>query len=141
MKKKGGERKKAAGVSAKADGSAGTPKKKTTTSAKQKKNNPPDLTDIKETPINQRKAPLRVLCHHWSPTHGEILFAQLGMRFRSHPLMCIFRQLTVMTLFGQPSLIFLLLTIFSLSITVSPKIPTCILCCGSSMCGITSQYP
>ena len=29
--------------------------------------------------------PLRVLCHHWSPTYGEILFARLGMRFRSHP--------------------------------------------------------
>jgi hypothetical protein len=35
--------------------SAGTPKKKTTTSAK--KNNPPELSDIEETPINQRKAP------------------------------------------------------------------------------------
>jgi len=57
MKKKGGGRKKAAGVSAKADGSAGTPKKKTTKSAKQKKNNPPELSNIKETPINQRKAP------------------------------------------------------------------------------------
>jgi len=57
MKKKGGGRKKAAGVSAKAGGSAGTPKKKTTTSAKQKKNNPPELSDIEETPINQRKAP------------------------------------------------------------------------------------
>jgi hypothetical protein len=69
------------------------------------------------------KPPLRVLCHHWSPTHGEILFAQLGMRFRSHPLMFIFCQLTVMTrsspLFGQPS-IFLLLTIFTLSITRLP---------------------
>ena len=57
MKKKGGGQKKVAGVSAKADGSAGTPKKKTTTSAKQKKNNPPELSDIEESPINQRKAP------------------------------------------------------------------------------------
>jgi hypothetical protein len=57
MKQKGGGRKKAVGVSAKADGSAGTPKKKTTTSAKQKKNNPPELSDIEETPINQHKAP------------------------------------------------------------------------------------
>ncbi len=55
MKKKGGGQKKVAGVLAKADGSAGTPKKKTTTSAKQKKNNPPELSDIEESPINQRK--------------------------------------------------------------------------------------
>ena len=46
------------------------------------------------------KPPLRILCHHWSPTHGEILFAQLGMRFRSHLLMFIFHWLMVMTLFG-----------------------------------------
>ena len=59
MKKKGGGRKKVAGVLAKADGSAGTPKKNTTTSAKQtKKKNPPELSDIEESPpINQRKAP------------------------------------------------------------------------------------
>ena len=55
MKKKGGGRKKGA---AKADGSAGTPQKKTITSAKQRKSNPPpELSDIEETPINQRKAP------------------------------------------------------------------------------------
>ena len=41
---------------AKADGSAGTPKKKTI-SAKQKNNNPSELSDIKETLINQRKGP------------------------------------------------------------------------------------
>ncbi len=57
MKKKGGGQKKVAGVSTKADGSAGTPKKKTTTSAKQKMNNPPELSDIEESPINQCKAP------------------------------------------------------------------------------------
>jgi hypothetical protein len=61
MKKKGGGQKKAAGVSAKADCSAGTPKKtkKTTTSAKQKKakqkkNNPPELSDIDETSRDRR---------------------------------------------------------------------------------------
>jgi len=57
MKKKGEGQKKVAGVLAKADGSAGTPKKKTTTSAKQKRKNPPELSDIKESPINQRKPP------------------------------------------------------------------------------------
>jgi hypothetical protein len=59
MKKKGGGRKKVVGVSAKADGSAGTPKKNTTTSAKQtKKKNPPELSDIEESPpIDQRKPP------------------------------------------------------------------------------------
>ena len=63
MKNKVGRgQKKVAGVSAKADGSAGTPKKKTTTSAKQtKKKKPPELSelsDIEESPpINQRKPP------------------------------------------------------------------------------------
>jgi len=59
MKKKGGGRKKVAGVLAKAYGSTGTPKKNTTTSAKQtKKKNPPELSNIEESqPIDQRKAP------------------------------------------------------------------------------------
>jgi len=58
MKKKGGGRKKAAEVSsvAKAAGSAGTPKKKTT-SAKPKNKNSPELSDLEETPFDQRKCP------------------------------------------------------------------------------------
>jgi hypothetical protein len=63
MKKKGGGQKKAAGVSmtvAKAAGSAGTPKKKKT-SAKQKNNNHLELSDLEETPFDQRKAPPEIM--------------------------------------------------------------------------------
>ena len=67
------------------------------------------------------RPPLRVLCHHWSPTQGEILFAKLGMRFRSHPLMFILVMIHSSPLLGQTYPIFLLLTaIFSLSTTLLP---------------------
>ena len=124
MKKKGGGRKKVAGVSAKADGSAGTPKKKTTTSAKQKMNNPPELSDIEESPINQCKAPPEGILPSLVPRTRQntvrstrnglpqppahVYIPPVDSRAHSSPL------------FGQPSPIFLLLTIFSLSITRLP---------------------
>ena len=68
------------------------------------------------------RPPLRVLCHHWSPTQGKILFAQPGMRFRGHLLMFILVMIHLSPLFGQMYYpLFLLLTaIFSLSTTLLP---------------------
>ena len=51
---------------------------------------------LKKLPSISAKAPLRILCHRWSPIHGEMLFAWLGMHFclasnygtNSSPVVC-----------------------------------------------------
>jgi hypothetical protein len=58
-------------------------------------------TSMKVHRLISARPPLRVLSHHWSPTQGEILFAQLGKRFRSHPLMFILVMIHSSPLFGQ----------------------------------------
>ena len=99
-KKVGGGQKNAVGVPAAVKvppataASAGTPKK-TRKSTKQKNRNPPEFSDL-DSLINVKPSP-RVLCHCWSPTHGEMLFGQLGLCFHNHPQTCIFLPLTSVT--------------------------------------------
>ncbi len=94
MKKNGGRRKKAVGVSAvvKAAGSAGTPKNKKA-SAKQKNNNRPELSDLDETPFNQRKGPPEDIMPSLIPHTRQNDLCTPRNHFRSHPLMFIFCQL------------------------------------------------
>ena len=99
-KKVGGGQKNAAGVPAAVKvppataASAGTPKK-TRKSTNQKNRNPPEFSDL-DSLINV-KPPLRVLCHCLSPTHGEMLFGQLGLHFHNHPQTFMFLPLTSAT--------------------------------------------
>ena len=73
--------------------SAGT-LKKTRKSTKQKNRNPTEFSDHDSMPFDQRKAPPRVLCHRWFPTHGKMLFGQLGLGFHNHPQWFVTRLLT-----------------------------------------------